>query len=135
MTTSDQKTAFLFSNLAEHTDEETAAALMERLPPDWSQLATKSDVAALGAELRGEMAEMRGGMAALGAELRGEMAALSADLGGGITALAGDMVAMEGRSERRAARDLRTVLFAFAGFALAVMAMFVTLMVAGVPTA
>ncbi|MYJ12723.1 MAG: hypothetical protein F4078_00020 [Acidimicrobiia bacterium] len=160
MTTSDQKTAFLFSKLAEHTDEETAAALMERLPPDWSQLATKSDVAALGAELRGEMAEMRGGMAALGAELRGEMAelrgemaelrggmaalgaelrgemaALSADLGGGITALAGDMVAMEGRSERRAARDLRTVLFAFAGFALAVMAMFVTLMVAGVPTA
>ncbi|MXZ29714.1 MAG: hypothetical protein F4Z22_02480 [Acidimicrobiia bacterium] len=81
------------------------------------------------------MAELRGGMAALGAELRGEMAALSADLGGGITALAGDMVAMEGRSERRAARDLRTVLFAFAGFALAVMAMFVTLMVAGVPTA
>ena len=171
MTTSDQKTAFLFSKLAEHTDEETAAALMERLPPDWSQLATKSDVAALGAELRGEMAELRGGMAALGAELRGEMAelrggmaalgaelrgemaelrggmaalgaelrgemaALSADLGGGITALAGDMVAMEGRSERRAARDLRTVLFAFAGFALAVMAMFVTLMVAGVPTA
>ena len=171
MTTSDQKPAFLFSKLAEHTDEETAAALMERLPPDWSQLATKSDVAALGAELRGEMAELRGGMAALGAELRGEMAelrggmaalgaelrgemaelrggmaalgaelrgemaALSADLGGGITALAGDMVAMEGRSERRAARDLRTVLFAFAGFALAVMAMFVTLMVAGVPTA
>ncbi|MYI55868.1 MAG: hypothetical protein F4062_02360, partial [Acidimicrobiia bacterium] len=92
MTETDVKTAVPHRKIAEHMDTETADALIERLPPDWEQLATKTDLARLGA-----------------------------DLGGKITALAAAMESMEGRLERRAARDLRTVLFAFAGFALAVM--------------
>ncbi len=149
MTESDVNTAVLHRKLAEHMDTETADALIERLPPDWEQLATKTDLAQLGtemrgemAEMRGEMAEMRGGMAEMRgemAEMRGEfrggMARLGTDVGGKLTTLAAAMEAMEGRLDRRAARDLRTVLFAFAGFALAVMGMFVTLLVSGVPAA
>ncbi|MCY3661268.1 MAG: hypothetical protein OXH28_00410 [bacterium] len=149
MTETDVKTAVLHRKIAEHMDTETADALIERLPPDWEQLATKTDLARLGTELRGEMAELRGEMAELRgemgelrgelrggmAELRGEMATLGADLGGKIMTLAAAMESMEGRLERRAARDLRTVLFAFAGFALAVMGMFATVLVAGVPAA
>ena len=142
MTETDVKTAVLHRKIAEHMDTETADALIERLPPDWEQLATKTDVARLGTELRGEMAELRGEMGELRGELRGgmaelrsEMATLGADLGGKITALAAAMESMEGRLERRAARDLRTVLFAFAGFALAVMGMFTTILVSGVPAA
>ena len=37
-------------------DPETADALIERLPPGWDQLATKTDLKDLGADLRGEMA-------------------------------------------------------------------------------
>ena len=142
MTETDVKTAVLHRKIAEHMDTETADALIERLPPDWEQLATKTDLARLGTELRGEMAELRGEMGELRgelrggmAELRGEMATLGADLGGKIMTLAAAMESMEGRLERRAARDLRTVLFAFAGFALAVMGMFATVLVAGVPAA
>ena len=131
MTETDVKTAVLHRKLAEHMDTETADALIERLPSDWEQLATKTDLAELGAELRGEMAELRGEMA----ELRGGMTTLGADLGGKITALAAAMESMEGRLERRAARDLRTVLFAFAGFALAVVGLFVAVLVSGIPAA
>ena len=117
MTASDVKTAVLHRRLTEHMDTETADALIERLPPDWEQLATKSD------------------LAQLGAELRGETATLGADLGGKITDLAAEMKAMEGRIDRRAARDPRTIVFTFAGFALAVVGMFVTILVSGVPSA
>ena len=43
--------------------EETATALVERLPPDWTEVATKTDLKELGTELRGEMGELRGEMA------------------------------------------------------------------------
>ncbi len=106
MTESDVKTAVLHRKFAEHMDTETADALIERLPPDWEQLATKTDLARLGTELRGE-----------------------------ITTLAAAMTAMEGRLNRRAASDLKAMMFAFAGFALAVMGMFATVLVTGVPSA
>ena len=135
MTETDVKTAVLHRKLAEHMDTETADALIERLPPDWEQLATKTDLARLGAELRGEMAglgaELRGEMA----ELRGEMVTLGTDLGGKITTLAAAMGAMEGRINRRAASDLKALMFAFAGFALAVVGLFVAVLVSGVPAA
>ena len=135
MTETDVKTAVLHRKLAEHMDTETADALIERLPPDWEQLATKTDLARLGTELRGEMAglgaELRGEMA----ELRGEMVTLGTDLGGKITTLAAAMGAMEGRINRRAASDLKALMFAFAGFALAVVSLFVAVLVSGVPAA
>ncbi len=46
--------------------------LMQHLPPDWTQLATKTDLANLGTELRGEMTGLRGEMTGL----RGEMKAM-----------------------------------------------------------
>ncbi|MCY3806351.1 MAG: hypothetical protein OXG91_07660 [bacterium] len=84
MTASDTKTAHLHRSLSEHMDPETADALIERLPPDWEQLATKSDLAQLRTDLT---------------------------------------------------RDLRTVTFTVVGFALAVVGMFATILVAGVPAA
>ena len=135
MTETDVKTAVLHRKLAEHMDTETADALIERLPPDWEQLATKTDVARLGAELRGEMAELGGELRGEMAELRGEMVTLGTDLGGKITTLAAAMAAMEGRLNRRAASDLKASMFAFAGFALAVVGLFVAVLVSGVPAA
>lgn len=44
-------------------DERIAQIAMDAMPPiDYSQLATKQDLALLSAELRGEMAEFRGEM-------------------------------------------------------------------------
>jgi transcription termination factor NusB len=46
-------------------DERMARLVMEALPPiDYSQLATKQDVAALRSELKGDFAELKGGVAA-----------------------------------------------------------------------
>ena len=84
MTASDTKTVVLHRSLTEHMDPETADALIERLPPDWEQLATKSDLAQLRTDLT---------------------------------------------------RDLRTVTYMIIGFALAVVGMFATILVAGVPAA
>ena len=55
---------------------EAADALMHALPWDPDQGATKTDLALVGAELRGDMAELRGEMA----ELRGEMQAMGGDI-------------------------------------------------------
>ena len=84
MTASELKTVVLHRRLAEHMDTETADALIERLPPDWEQLATKADLAQLRTDLT---------------------------------------------------RDLRTVTYMIIGFALAVVGMFATILVAGVPAA
>ena len=84
MTASELKTVVLHRSLSEHMDPETADALIERLPPDWEQLATKSDLAQLRTDLT---------------------------------------------------RDLRTVTYMIIGFALAVVGMFATILVAGVPAA
>ncbi len=160
MTETDVKTAVLHRKFAEHMDTETADALIERLPPDWEQLATKTDVARLetrvGAlEARMDSLEAKFGalkttvetkfgalkttvetkFGALKTTLEAEMGALENTLATAVESLQAKLGAMEGRLERRAARDLRTVLFAFAGFALAVMGMFVTVLVAGVPAA
>jgi hypothetical protein len=63
-------------------------------------LATKQDLVALGAELRGEMAalrtELRGEMAALRTGLRGEMAALGVELRGEMAQLRLEMEKLGG---------------------------------------
>ena len=74
-------------------DTETADALIERLPPNWEQLATKADLAQFATK-----ADL--------AELRTELS-----------------------------RDLRSVTYMIIGFALAVVGMFATILVAGVPAA
>jgi hypothetical protein len=52
---------------------EAADELLNLMPPDWTQLATKHDLAILGTELRGEMAELRGEVRSEISELRSEM--------------------------------------------------------------
>lgn len=54
-----------------------ASTLMELLPPvGWGEVARRSDLEALGASLRGEIAEVRGEIA----EVRGEVAGLRGDM-------------------------------------------------------
>ena len=116
MTASDVKTAILHRRLTETMGEETATALMERLPPDWAEVATKSDLNELRTELCGEMAELR-------TELRGEMTELR-------TELRGEMADMKDRISR----DLRTVMFMIVGVALAFVATMVSIAASGALT-
>ena len=142
MTETDVKTAVLHRKLAEHMDTETADALIERLPPDWEQLATKTDLARL--ETRVGAVEAR--MDSLEATLEARMDSLEARMGTlastlastlatGMESLQAKLGAMEGRINRRAASDLKALMFAFAGFALAVVGLFVAVLVSGVPAA
>jgi hypothetical protein len=57
----DDDRRYLYELLERSLDARSAAILMARLPPvGWSDLATRQDVEALRAELKGEMAELRG---------------------------------------------------------------------------
>ncbi len=105
MTASDVKTAILHRRLTESMGEETATALMERLVPDWAEVATKSDLNELRTELCGEMTELR-------TELRGEMTAM----------------------ETRISRDLRTIMFMIVGVALAFVGTVVSIVASGALT-
>ena len=98
MTATETARIELHAELAEAIGP-VATKLMQHIPPDWTQLATKTDLANLGAELRGEIK------------------------------------AMEGRLDRRAARDLRTVVFTLTGFGIAALGLIVTLIVSGALTA
>lgn len=65
----------LLAKLNELLGAEEAATLMERLhPQDWSQLATKDDLAEMRSEVRGEIAELR-------SEVRGEIAEARFEIG------------------------------------------------------
>ena len=96
MTASDRDRLNLYQKLDEFLGTEEANTLMEHLPPvPWNEVATKSDlnalgvalrsdIDALGTQLRVEMAattkELRNEMATMGKELRSEMATMGAEL-------------------------------------------------------
>ncbi len=68
--------------------------LLAMVPPDWTQLATKHDLAVMSAELRGDMAELRTELKTDMAEPRTEFAGLQGHftgLEGKIAELRGDM--------------------------------------------
>jgi hypothetical protein len=77
--TEDETRRELFDLLEAAISSRGAALLMTYLPPTgWANLATKDEVRALGAELRGEISSMRSELKGDIAELRGE---LKADIG------------------------------------------------------
>ncbi len=93
----DEKTRLdLRAKFEEFMGPRLANATMEAMPPlDYDQLATKTDVANLGVELRGDMADLRGDLRGEMAELRGDLRGEMAELRGGMAELRGDMVKME----------------------------------------
>lgn len=83
MATSASARHHLFRTLESVLGDEDAATLMDHLPPGgWDDVATKTDVRALGAELHGEIAELRGELHGEIAELRGELKADLAEIRG-----------------------------------------------------
>jgi hypothetical protein len=105
-------------------DEEMVHAIMESMPPvEWAELATKSDLALLGRELRGEMAELRGEMGELRGEMRGDMSGVRgemAGLRGEMSELRGEMSALRGDLSADLASFLRTMVFMMIGLALTI---------------
>lgn len=91
----------MFDRLRDALGEEAATTLMSDRPPfDWSEVATKHDLAALRDELRGEMADLR-------RELRGEMATLRGELRGEVGELRGELGQVEARLSREMASQTR----------------------------
>lgn len=82
MVVDEQSRYALTQRLAEVLGHEEAIVLMEHLPPaGWSEMATKTDLAHLGDQLRAEMAVLRADLRAEIAELRTEMADLRTEFG------------------------------------------------------
>jgi len=108
----DEKTRLdLRNKFEELIGPRLAHATMEAMPPlDYDQLATKTDVANLGIELRSEITELRGDTARIEGSLRGEMAELRGELRGEIVELRGDMARIEGSLRGEMANMLKTMM-------------------------
>jgi len=64
MTIADRDRRNLYERIAQALGESEADTLMELLPPQpYPELATRQDILAMSATLRGEMAELRGDVA------------------------------------------------------------------------
>jgi hypothetical protein len=87
MTTDEAARPRLYQRAREVLGDDTADTLMDSLPPDRDQLATKTDVSALRGDLGALDTNLRGEMATLAANLRGEMATLAANLRGEMATL------------------------------------------------
>lgn len=96
---SDQDRRVLYEVLQRELGHGPATTMMELLPPvGWAEVARQSDLVAVRGEmaqlrggLTGEMAQLRADMTQLGAELRGEMAGLRTELKGDMAGLRSDM--------------------------------------------
>ena len=69
MSVTESRRLSLFEHARSTFGEEAAATLMDLLPPDHTELATKADLAVTKAELRADMADLRTEMADLRAEM------------------------------------------------------------------
>ena len=79
MTTGIRDRDSLYVRLREVLGDEQAATLMELLPPDREQLATKADVLAVKTALKADIEELRTELKADIAELKADVAGLKAD--------------------------------------------------------
>ena len=127
MTATDVKTAQLHRRLTEALDTETVDALIERPPPDWEKLATKEDLKEFATktdlrEIRADLKEF-----ATKEDLKGF--ATKEDLKGFATKTDLREVAAELRGE--ISKLSRTIATSLTGFALAIIALAVGLMMSG----
>lgn len=78
------------------------ATLMTQGPPfDWSDVARRSDLVALRADVRAEVAALRGEMDARFTAVRGEIAGLRGELGGEVGELRGELRELRGELNGR----------------------------------
>lgn len=123
MTVDDRARLRLRQWFEEHMGDELADAMMEFMPSDRSEPATKTDLALLGTELRTEMSEVRlemsvvrTEMADLKVDLRSEMADLKVDLSDEMAGLRHEMTTM--RSDMTRVVVTSTVASAASGWGL-----------------
>lgn len=96
----------IFKWYEEAMGSERATIMMNLVPPvGWGEVATRTDLAAFGVGLRGEMSMLR-------SELRGEMAELRGELRGEMAELRGEMAELRGEMKAGNAELLRTLFFA-----------------------
>jgi hypothetical protein len=110
----------LFETARRSWGDEAAATLMDLLPPlDWSQVATKQDLAELRSDLRAEIADLRGELHREIGSVRAEIAGLRADLTGEITGvraeLKSDIADLRSEVHLRFAEHTRTIVLAVVG--------------------
>lgn len=91
MAIDDRRRLQLYEAARTSLGDDAAGTLMELLPVDQSQFATRHDVATLGAELRGEFAGLRGEFAELRGEMHGEFAAVRGEMRGEVASLRAEM--------------------------------------------
>jgi hypothetical protein len=69
-----------YEHARETWDEPTARTLVDLLPPDASQLATKADLGELRAGTKADLVEVRAEMAELRADMRADLAELRSEM-------------------------------------------------------
>lgn len=93
----EERRELLQQGLATHLGAELATLLISELPPvDWSEIATKSDLAELRTELRSELNELRGELGAVKLEVIKQTRVFVATMGGVVVAMSGAMAALGG---------------------------------------
>ena len=113
MAISEEQRHDLHDVLRDKLGRESAGVLMELVPThDRDQLATKTDVAVLGSELRAEMSDLRSEMGDLRGDLRSEMGNIRAEMGalrGDMGELRGEMGELRGDMDQRFAQILSEI--------------------------
>ena len=97
MTTGIRDRDNLYVRLREVLGDEQAATLMELLPPDREQLATKADLSDVKTELKADLADLRTELKADLADLRTELKADIATLQSDVAELKASMVKLDER--------------------------------------
>jgi len=106
----------IFQWYEEAMGTERATIMMNLVPPvGWGEVATRTELVALGSGIRGEMGALRSGlqaeMSVLGSELRGEMAELRGEMKAGNAELRSEVAELRGEMKAGNAELLRTLFF------------------------